>query len=327
MESSYLRTLVEVVRTGSFSRAAEVQGLTQPAISRRIKALEERYGCELLDRSGPVVLPTRAGQLVYDAAENLLGIEESLASGLRVLGGKTKISFSCAPSFGIAHLPQILREFMLACPDSADLRFAFSPPEEILQGLTRRSYDLAVMDLCDWFDLTPYRVFPVPGHEVIFASAPALGLPAPETPIEALFDVPLYARHEGCCSRLLLAENLKKVGREFADFRRSVVLDDLHLIVQTLLAGEGTSFLSTDVVGEHLASGRLVAHRVPGFRHERQRVLVLEPGFAIDEVGAQFLAALFGRFDAPIPAELEAPSASSGRRDRAPAEGESTVVC
>ncbi|MBZ0112526.1 MAG: LysR family transcriptional regulator, partial [Thermoanaerobaculia bacterium] len=253
MESSYLKTLVEVVRAGSFSRAAETLNLTQPGVSRRIKQLEEQYDCELIDRSGPMLRPTAAGKMVYEAAENLLGIEERLATGLRVLGGKSRISFSSTPSFGIAHLPSILKEFMLACPDSADLKFAFNAPEGILDGLSGRTFDLAVMELCECFDLSRFASYPLPGDEVLFASSPALGIAAPETSVKALLDTPLFTRHEGCCSRLLLEDNLRAVGHDLREFRQVIVHDDLHLVVQALLDGEGISFLSRDVLGDHLA--------------------------------------------------------------------------
>ena len=105
LESIYLKTLVEVVNTGSLSRAAEALHVTQPAVSKRIKFMEEQYGCELLDRSGQRLRPTAAGRLVYEKATTVLEIEAELVSGLHLLSGKTLIAFSCTPSFGIAHLP------------------------------------------------------------------------------------------------------------------------------------------------------------------------------------------------------------------------------
>lgn len=304
MESSYLKTFVEVIRAGSFSRAAEALNLTQPGVSRRIKQLEEQYGCELVDRGGKTLRPTPAGRLVFEAAETLLGVEENLISGLRVLGGKTKISFSCTPSFGIAHLPAVMKDFMLACPDSADLKFVFNTPDLIIQGLTSRAFDLAVMELCEHFDLTDFATFPLPGDEVVFVSAPSRGLPSPEAEIPALLDTPFFVRREGCCSRLLLERSLRAAGHELREFRKLIVHDDLHLIVQAVLDGEGMSFLSRDILGEHVAAGRLVVHRVPGFHHSRQRALVLDRPVALDEASSHFVTALFNHFEVLIPDEL-----------------------
>lgn len=304
LESSYLKTLVEVIRAGSFSRAAETLNLTQPGVSRRIKQLEEQYGCELVDRSGKTLRPTPAGRLVFEAAETLLGVEENLISGLRVLGGRTKISFSCTPLFGIAHLPAIMKDFMLASPESGDLKFVFNMPDQILEGLRTRAIDLAVMELCEFFDLSDFATFSLPGDEVLFVSAPGLGLPAPEATVPALFATTFFVRREGCCSRLLLERGLRTVGHDLREFRKVIVHDDLHLIVRAVLEGEGMSFLSRDVIGEHLEAGRLVAHRIPGFHHDRQRALVLERPIALDEASSHFVTALFNHFEVLIPDEL-----------------------
>ena len=198
MESVYLKTLVEVVRTGSISRAADILCVTQPAVSRRIKFMEEQYGCPLLDRSGRRLIPTEAGRLVCRKAQTLLEIESDLMQGLHLLSSRTKIVFASTPAFGSAHLPVILKEFMLACAGSSDLKFAFHTPDQIMQGLIEGQFDLAVMENCEVFDLTAFETFPLPDGEVVFASAPRLKIPAPETTIAALREVPLFARREGC---------------------------------------------------------------------------------------------------------------------------------
>jgi LysR family transcriptional regulator, transcriptional activator of the cysJI operon len=175
MESLYLKTLVEVVKTGSLSRAADTLCVTQPAVSRRIKFLEEQYGCALLDRSGPRLRPTEAGKLVCRKAEALLEIEADLAAKLQRLEGRTRISFGGSAAFGIAHLPAVLREFVLACGDRADLSFALKTPEQLLEGLEEGQLDFAVIERCDCFDLSGWRSFPLPDDEMVVASAPSLG--------------------------------------------------------------------------------------------------------------------------------------------------------
>lgn len=320
LESTYLKTLVEVVRTGSLSRAAESLHVTQPAVSKRIKFMEEQYGCDLLDRTGQILRPTAAGRLVYEKATTVLEIEAELVSGLHQLSGKTRIAFSCTPSFGIAHLPAILKDFMLACADTADLKFMFNAPDQILKGLAGGQFDLAVMELCECFDLSGVDTFPLPGDEMVFVSRPDLGIAAPDTTVEALFETPLYSRHEGCCSRVLLEDNLKAVGRELGDFRQVIVLDDLHLVVQAVVDGEGIAFLSRDVLGDHLAAGRLAAHYVSGFKHGRQRALVLSRGGSLDGPAASFVAALFTHFNVRVPPALfpdrQAAAALPARRVR-----------
>jgi DNA-binding transcriptional LysR family regulator len=72
LESIDLKTLVEVVRTGSLPRAAESPHVTRPAVSMRIEFMEEQYGCPLPDCAGNRMRPTRAGEGVSFPPVDLL---------------------------------------------------------------------------------------------------------------------------------------------------------------------------------------------------------------------------------------------------------------
>ena len=60
------RLLMTVIKTGSFNRAAEALGLTQPTVSRRIATLEDAMGARIVDRSSAGATLTREGQLIFD---------------------------------------------------------------------------------------------------------------------------------------------------------------------------------------------------------------------------------------------------------------------
>src|ERR671935_2168050 len=78
MDTRQLAAFCAVVERKSFSRAAEQLGLSQPAVSLQIAALEKRVGRRLLDRSGRRVEPTEAGTLLYRRAQRMLQLEEQL---------------------------------------------------------------------------------------------------------------------------------------------------------------------------------------------------------------------------------------------------------
>lgn len=275
MESIYLKTLVEVAQAGNITRAADSLHVTQSAVSRRIKFLEDQYGQPLIDRSGPLLSLTPAGRVVAEKAQKILEIERDLLSSLHLLDRRKGLSFVCTPTFGIAHLPEVLREVMLGRSELGDLKFVLDMPEKIVAGLKDGLYELGVVEHCHCFDLSEFDTVSLVGDEMVFAASPALRLSPGEVTLEALLPQTLYARDEGCCSRSLLEKNLLAVGREIGAFRRMVVYDDLHVIVEALVRGEGVAFISTDLVRAHVAAGRLREHRVPGFMHARKRTLVM----------------------------------------------------
>src|ERR687890_593492 len=78
MDTRQLAAFCAVVDRQSFSQAAELLGVSQPAISLQIRSLEERLGTQLIDRSGRRVEPTEAGLRLYRGAQRLLALEEQL---------------------------------------------------------------------------------------------------------------------------------------------------------------------------------------------------------------------------------------------------------
>src|SRR3989440_12475470 len=87
MDPRQLAAFCAVVERRSFSQAAARLGVTQPAVSLQIRALEERLGQRLLDRSGRRVEPTEAGMLLYRSAQKLLALEEQLVEEVSAVAG------------------------------------------------------------------------------------------------------------------------------------------------------------------------------------------------------------------------------------------------
>lgn len=301
MESVYLKTLVEVVKTGSISKAADTLCVTQPAVSRRIKFIEEQYGYLLLDRSGQTLIPTVAGRLVCEKAEQMLVIERELLSGLKSIHEKKSIAFICTPTFGIVHLPTIMREFMMEYNDLADLSFMFDMPGKIVEAMRDGMYDLAVLEHCECFDFSDLSTVALPGDDMVFVSSPLLGLTSGKIALEDLFSHMMLTRKDGCCSRTLLEGNLRAIGKELSDFRSCVVIDDLHMILQSTQAGQGVSFLSRELVQDQIDAGLLREHCIEGFRHHRNRTLVIHSGCRLAPSSPQnyFIERIRARFGLP----------------------------
>lgn len=110
-----LEYFVCVAREGGFTRAAEVLHITQPALSRKIRELEERMGVLLLSRSTRHVELTEAGQVVYEHCCKLLNesdeLEKSLETLRRGARGRVRIAYrSYAQSNCIMRLTACLHD-------------------------------------------------------------------------------------------------------------------------------------------------------------------------------------------------------------------------
>ena len=120
LELRYLATLAAVGREASFSRAAEVLGYTQSAVSQQISRLERITGTRLVERPGgprPVSL-TPAGRLLAGHAEAVEARLASAAADLKALAAGTAglLRVGCYQSVGARLLPPVMREFTAAWP-------------------------------------------------------------------------------------------------------------------------------------------------------------------------------------------------------------------
>jgi epsilon-lactone hydrolase len=130
IEIRHLRAFVAVAEELNFGRAAARLHLSQPALSRQVRALERLVGCELLRRSTHRVELTLAGEALLDRARRLLGDLEEAVAATQSVGGEL--------ARRVAQLYQPLAELAAAKADIHQVRAAyealhaeFSPPPEI----------------------------------------------------------------------------------------------------------------------------------------------------------------------------------------------------
>jgi DNA-binding transcriptional LysR family regulator len=118
MDVRNLSAFVEVVRQGGFSRASKTLHLSQSAVSKAVKAIEEELGQPLLARLGRKVTLTDAGRVVLDRAQSILTglhtIQEEVAEVGAVRRGHLRLGIP--PMVGGAFFPPVLGDFRAAFP-------------------------------------------------------------------------------------------------------------------------------------------------------------------------------------------------------------------
>lgn len=142
-----LRHLIALVERGSFSRAAEASFLTQPALSRSIRALEDELGLPLFDRIGRRNEPTPFGREVLQRARQLVSDADELgASGPLMRAGRTghvRIGLGSGP--GAMLMTPLLSHMALHHP-AIHIEIARGHTELLVQSLRERRLDALVID-------------------------------------------------------------------------------------------------------------------------------------------------------------------------------------
>lgn len=141
-----LEAFVEVVRRGTVSRAAEALGVTQPALTARMRALERELGQELFARSGRGVRLTDAGRVFLPHAERaLLAIADGRASIADLASGRAgKLVIGATGSVSSYVLPKVLKRFRTEHP-RVELTVRTGHSEQVLELVLAESVELAIV--------------------------------------------------------------------------------------------------------------------------------------------------------------------------------------
>lgn len=143
-----LQAFVAIAETGSFSVAADRLFLTQPAISKRIAALEAGLAVRLFDRLGRRVLATEAGETLLPRARRILADVEDSRRALADLSGQVagRLCVATSHHVGLHRLPPVLRAYTARYPQvQLDLRFMAS--EAASAAVAAGDVELAIVTL------------------------------------------------------------------------------------------------------------------------------------------------------------------------------------
>ncbi|WP_328969594.1 LysR family transcriptional regulator [Streptomyces sp. NBC_00239] len=258
MDLALLRTFVAVHRAGSFTRAAALLGLSQPAVTSQIRTLERRLGRPLFVRRARGVTPTAVGdELAHKAAPHLDALLEITETEWDPDAGLRTLHLAGPPEFLTLRVlpaltPLIARGQMLrtALPGDA---------QDALAGLAAGHHDLVVTTARPRGGLFSTEVLCDEEHVLVAAPNWASLVDRAalrDTGPDALAGVPVVEVHE----------SLPLVSRYWAEVfdtppvvTASAVVPDLRAVLEYTAAGGGLAVLPRYLCEEALRTGRVVA--------------------------------------------------------------------
>jgi len=168
IETKWLNDFVVLTQTRNFSKAAEIRHVSQPAFSRRIKALESKLNCKLVNRLHQPLQLTLAGEIFLNRAEKVLTELDLLREELQQQTLRTPLIFSATHTLSIGIFPSIVEHInKLPFPVDTQLKIADADDCATLLKQKQCDYLLAFSDplLNDFHDdsilLTKVKLLPV----------------------------------------------------------------------------------------------------------------------------------------------------------------------
>jgi DNA-binding transcriptional LysR family regulator len=290
MDTRQLAAFCAVVEKKSFSQAAERLGVTQPAVSLQVRALEKRLGQQLLDRSGRRVEPTEAGRRLYRGAQRLLALEEQLVREVAPdaegeLQGTLAIGSSTGP--GGTVVPLLLCEFQRANPKVA-IELTIFDTQTVVDLVARRELELGVVGAARRHRSVTFEAFF--RDELVLACPPGHAFAGRTITLDELRSEPLIVMQEGAGVRQVIEDELRAVGMRLRDLDVRLELGLQESVRAAVAAGYGVTFISRSAVESDLAQGTLAAARVEGLEPAREISLVRATGRVATRVADEFVA-------------------------------------
>ncbi len=173
MDLDQLRHFLKVAELANFTRAAEVVGLSQPALSRSIARLEEELGQPVLDRQTRQVVLTEAGKLLAERARQILTLADDTRAQITDDGQTGQVRVASIPTIAPYFLPSLLTQFRRACPranvlvreDTTDKLLHMLADGEIDLAIMARPIDMKYLQVDDLFEEELLVVLPA-GHDL-----------------------------------------------------------------------------------------------------------------------------------------------------------------
>jgi DNA-binding transcriptional LysR family regulator len=281
MADRRLQVFHTVARMLSFTRAAEVLHMTQPAVTFQVRQLEEHFNTRLFDRTHNRISLTETGKRVFEYSERIFELYAEMESAVRELTGDMSGVLLLGASTTVAEymLPSLLGDFKKMYPD-VTIRLHVANSDGIVSLVEDNEIDLGIVEspvsnknlaveVCRVDQLV--AVVP-PGH----ALAERQAIKAAD-----LIGYPYIRREEGSGTREVVMEYLKAAGLGPNSLDIVMELGSPEAIKGAVETGMGVSILSRTTITKELALGSLVAvdldpplERPFTFVHQKQKFRV-----------------------------------------------------
>ncbi|HEU0174838.1 MAG TPA: LysR family transcriptional regulator [Blastocatellia bacterium] len=257
MHVETLKTFCDLIETGSFSKAAALNFVSQSAVSQQVKSLEQRFEARLIERGGAQgVTPTEAGKIFYDECKEILERFRALEERMRVksaaIAGSVKVA--TVYSIGLHELPPYVKRFIRAHPQ-VKVHIEYSRTDKVYEACLNNTIDFGIVALPlrrPNLAVIPFRddklvIVCNPEHKLARRRRASVGALAGEDFIAFERDIP---------TRKTIDRILKE---RKVEVNRVMEFDNIETIKRSVEVGIGVSILPETAVANEVRNKQLVA--------------------------------------------------------------------
>lgn len=269
-----------VAQQKSFSKASQVLYISQPAISKHIKSLEEHYKAKLFDRKGIQIELTPAGKLLFEKLTEVKRIQEQtefeISSIRDVMQAKGILKLGASTTIALYTLPKVLSSFHQHYPQ-IHISLLNRNTELVMEALLNQDINLGIIEGRAKLTNIDYEPF-ITDEVVAVCSKKSPIAKKKQYHVKDILNMPLAIRERGSGTLSALKYTLEKNKIRLSDLNIKVRLGGTEALKNFLIESDSLGFLPSRSVQKELAYGELTEIQFEGLHIERNFYFIQRKG-------------------------------------------------
>lgn len=271
---------LEVAKQKSFSKASQLLFISQPAISKHIRNLEEQYATRLFERKGVSIELTEAGRLLYDKITEVKAIQDQtefeLSAIKDLLQVKGTLKLGASTTVALYILPKVLSAFQSRYPQIV-ITLLNRNTEIVLQALLNAEINLGIVEGRSKLTQVSHRPF-ITDKVVAVCSKKSAIAKKKQYELEELLHLPLALREVGSGTLAALRSALEKKKIKMSSLQTKARLGGTEALKNFLVESDLLGFLPQRSVLKELENGELTEIHFNGLHIERNFYFIERKG-------------------------------------------------
>lgn len=282
---------IEVANQLSFSAAADVLFISQPAISKHIKALEQHYKTALFERKGNSIALTATGRILHERLLQARRLQQQMEFEISTAESKVRANgqfkFGASTTVALYIIPRVLSGFHQKYPE-LKISMLNRNTDTILQALLNGDIDTGIVEGIKKVNSINYQYFMTDEVVAVCSSSS----PIAQRPVLALAElkkVPIALREQGSGTLAALKANLQQQGVKLSELQVGIRLGGTEALKNFLKEDECLGFLPRRAILKELRDGELTAIKIEHLHITRDFYFIQRRGEENDGLGRAFI--------------------------------------
>lgn len=268
MLSTRHEIFIEVATNLSFSKASEIIFISQPAISKHMKALETFYKTTLFERNGNSIQLTKGGILLLSRLKEAKKIQNQLEFELSILKNqlqaKGQLKLGASTTVALYIIPKILSAFHQKYPE-VKISLLNRNTDTIVKALASQDIDIGIVEGKKRNSAIFYQPF-CTDEVIAVCSAKSSIAKKKSLTVADLKNYPVVLREQGSGTLAALKYNLEKNGVKLSELNVNVRLQGTEALKNFLREDNCLGFLPKGSVSKELENGELINVKIDNFQ-------------------------------------------------------------